>query len=169
MFNFISKEILPKIKNRTARFIVSLFIIFIGLYLTFYTTTNLVGLLPNSGESNNISVLPEDKIATEKIIEERYTGCDIKGSSGKYISSSIEIHAPTGFSIINYKEVPKEGNETIIESRSNLSDPTFKDGKKFTATCVGNGKVKRVLGIVVDHDNSWRMSDIILTLKKNEK
>lgn len=181
MLNEVFIEFFSAIKNKKIRFLLSSIILFIvavialiPIYLTLASRFSGEDSPPPPLTQEIVSQTKEDtsqeKVKSEKdIIEERYTGCDIKGSSGKYISSNIEINAPTGFSIINYKEVPKEGNETIIESRSNLSNPTFKDGKKFTAKCVGNGKVKKVLGIVVDHYNAWRMSDIILTLEKNEK
>ncbi len=109
-------------------------------------------------------------LITEKdIVKRRYAGCDIAGRGGKYISSNIEINAPEGYSIVNWKEVPTKENKVIVQSRSNLSNPTFGNGDKFTAKCVGDGKVKRVLGVVVDHYNAWRYSDIILTLKRNKK
>lgn len=119
------------------------------------------------GKGNAISKYIVNQIQPK--IKKRYNGCNIKSRGGSDITSKIDLPAPPGFMITNWKEIAKEGDKEIIESRSNLLDAKIhKNGEKFTAKCVGDGKKKRVLGVVVDHYSAWRYSDIMLTLKKIE-
>ncbi len=179
MLEPVFKEFFSAIENKRRRlFFSALILSVVGLF--FLTTSILPTYLAVASYTASDEAPPDptqpEKVSVSGTKNKTYPGCNIRGRGGRYVEDKIEINAPEGYSIVNWKEVPKKGKDIvqkkgkdIVQSRSNLSNPTFGNGDKFTAKCVGNGKVKKVLGIVVDHYNAWRYSDIILTLKRNKK